>query len=688
MYEELRLINFKKVNTKGKSYVQNAMAIAVRHSSMENPKAAIMYLWAAAIEDGEDIRYFYGRDSNSLADFVNELSSSIYRLSDMYDDPFIREFMEASDKNKYIARVYNIELDINFQFLRNAISDDIFGKKGGVFAREENCPMYAGAEMTKSTIKFFDMNKLITGSIRDICEIEDINIELKDEPEHGIITPKTKIEADDIAYVFQECFVVVSAIKKMRDRYYGMENIPLTQTGAVRRECRASVSKAWVTNCQKVTASYDFKTFTDLCRIFIGGSVHANSVYKGALLKNVRSFDMGSAYPAALVSRKYPVSEWEDTTEIGNKDYAYYYIVKFENVRCMLMNTFWPSKKIISGSSIVLDAGNVQSAKSLTLIMTDVDLEIFKSVYHFGSMEILTARRSKLGYMPKGVVELILKHYGKKTELKGTERKAEYMREKTNCACFYGSFVTRDITDDVVFDKDGWHTFDLTEDGFYKKRDQLAKKKDLFTIYQIGVWVTAYCREILWNVITKLDSKVVYFDTDCVKGLFEDEDEKVIDDENRNMHDRILNAAKHYGISPEKYMPKFKVIGFFEKEKTAEEFKTIGSKRYAAKYNGKIEIHVSGLPEEAGKLKIKDVSMIDSGLEWDTSESGRTDITYVEDCQGVVWTDKYGNRYESKDRFGTVTNPSKFSMKKIEDIDAIVNASLGRLHKTNLFCDL
>ena len=156
-----------------------------------------------------------------------------------------------------------------------------------------------------------------------------------------------------------------------------------------------------------------------------------------------------------MAVRKFPVSPWENSSYDRDPDYRYYLEVEFKNVKSKYQNKFYPFKKCYDGEGQIDDGIGLESANELTLVMTDIDFEIFKQTYDC-EYEIKRCRRSKAEYLPKQLVKLILEFYGMKTELKGTDRVSEYRHAKISNNCVYGVAVTKTITDDIVFEKGEW----------------------------------------------------------------------------------------------------------------------------------------------------------------------------------------------------------------------------------------
>ena len=674
MYDRLRKLEYVTITGEhGMKQLHNIITLSMR-TTYDNKKS-VMYLWSASVEDMKDghMELFHGRTLDDFEVFIDDLIFSV-KAENLPDDEWLEAQVNAID-SKPIIHIYDHELSKDFQILRNKFNKQFSRGGDRVMARTVRKPIQAKIGRNKAQIIFHDTSLLVPKTLEEWAEDSELPVKKYPEENVGIITPETDLTSTEVAYSYNDNLIIAFGIKKYRDKYTKLYKIPVSQAGEVRRECQNTIyenDKQWIELCKSVTKSYSFDLYKDLGRAFIGGSVHTNRIYKGMLLNNVDSFDLGSAYPSYLASKKFPVSSWEEATpEIHyDEDYFYLYKLEFHNVKNRLQNSFWPAQKCDDLFGETLDDGNIETADIMTVTMTDIDFEIFKSVYDIESINVISARRSKAGYLPKSFIEMVLKYYSAKTELKGTDRKSKYVEAKTYNNCFYGVFVTRNITDDVYF-KEDWYKINLTEENFKQKVEELCKTK-LFTTYQIGVWVTAYCRQAIWEIIPELDKKAVYHDTDCIKGLFDENDIELFKKYNDKVLSNIKAVSEYYGIDINKFSPKTingvtKTIGFFEKEHTADKFKAIGTKRYAAEYDGVLETTIAGLSKEAGKSKIKSVEEFDFGIRWNEEESGRFVTMFLDQQKEYSWTDRNGDTYKSNETFGISMIPTTFVME--EDTD-------------------
>jgi hypothetical protein len=295
----------------------------------------------------------------------------------------------------------------------------------------------------------------------------------------------------------------------------------------------------------------------------------------------------------------------------------------------------------------------------------------------FDTVEVLELYKAKAGFLSPALINLILDYYSKKTSLKGTGNDSLYTESKQFINSIYGCFVTRIVSDIIEFDDDGWEKKPCDQQTFFDTINELEPEK-CFGSFQLGIWVTAWARHNLWDFILKFDEKIIYCDTDSIKGLFTDEDIEWINQYNDGIASIENAVAGVLGIDPTLYTPitskgKMKRLGVMEREDDAVEFKTLGAKRYCYKAydedDGEYKIHttIAGLPKEAGTKVIKEVSDFTNETKWNIRKSKKNIAVYKDDQPYAKWIDKYGRVYENYDKYGIAIVPTTFDLSISEE---------------------
>lgn len=562
--------------------VDNIMTLKIKTRTVSQAEA-VFEGWELEVED-EGV--FRGETLEDLKRYLLAMSYVVHGAD--VSEPWA-DFVVAGTPC-VICHIYAYDAAVIFHWLRN-----VYNMELSVFTNTWAHPITADIPVNNTIFRLHDVERLVGKSAEEWASDENLKGN-----------------------------VIIEGMKKYREKYGSLYNIPVTQAGELRRKCKKAIkSKKWMEQTKETIKSYDFKTYRDLVLAFMGGTMGANEYYKRMKIRNVHSFDMSSAYPGVMVTRKFPVTPWEPCGYDRDENYRYYLVVKFGNVRAKTINKFFPFAKCKDGCGQTDEGLALKSADEVTLTITDVDLEIFKKTYSYDTLEILECYRSRAEYLPAELIRLILGDYGKKTNLKGTGRVSEYRKAKVDCNLYYGVAVTKTITDEISFGRGEWHRDEiLDEKDFIHRRDDSLKSKP-FLSYQIGVWVTAYVRAIMWEIIQKLDKFVVYFDTDCIKCVkFSDEFEQA----NEKIRERIRKVAGELGIPEEDFSPKGRTIGCFEREKFALDFKVLDIKRYAYRTEDGIVAKISGMPND--HIKLADVDDLKPFMEWTAETSGRYLIIY------------------------------------------------------------
>lgn len=192
----------------------------------------------------------------------------------------------------------------------------------------------------------------------------------------------------------------------------------------------------------------------------------------------------------------------------------------------------------------------------------------------------------------------------------------------------------------------------------------------------IGVWVTAYARRNLIELLVlKLDKHIVYCDTDSAK-LVQGYDKKIIDDYNIKVKEKLLKISQKLDIDFSKYEPKDKngkkhLIGIFEKEGskdfdfTYKEFITQGAKKYAYKtFDDKIKITVSGVPKKGAKALKGDLNNFKDDLIFEYEDTGKNLLIYNDLQSNNIIVDYQGNSEERFDLTGACIVPTTYVLSK------------------------
>ena len=672
---------------------------------------SLMYIWQLAVEDGKDTRVFIGRTWEDLKDFLNILDTAIsnilvYKIPNPQNiDEDYRSYQLSKIKNKVNVHIYVHNLSYEFQHLRNVFNGNI--KR--LFAREKRKPMRFEVPIDHINLVFHDTLCLTQKSLNNWAKDEKLPVQKTHDLDYmEIRTPQTKLSKLELQYCINDVLIIVEGMKKYRDKYNGrLTNIPMTQTGEVRIKCRENVSiinHDYAEKCYNIDHSYSFKFYNLLVSAFAGGWTHANQKYSGQLMNDVVCYDFASSYPSVMTSFKgFPIEEFEkadpsiidiiEQKPFNQRDYCYLIVVDIFNFESEIWNSFWSSSKCLESEGLVCDNGKIIAGDRIRVVLTDMDWDIFRKAYHIDNFDILECYIAKCGYLAKEMILTILDYFGKKTSLKGTGNLSMYTASKQFVNGIYGCFVFKEISDSVAFNGDWDKLFIETEEDFMskmampsdpKKYEREVDKK--FGTYQQGVWVTACARHRLFDAILELDSKIVYCDTDSVKGLFGPNEIKWFDDYNTRISKLQEEVANYYGFSVDLFSPlsskgEKKQLGIFEREEDAVEFKALRAKVYAAKHKCgntfDIETTIAGLPKKSGYAKVKDVDDLQPDTIWSPKQSKKLTCHYNDNQQKTEWHDKHGNVWISEDQYGITLEPVSFNLTLTDDYQRLLDIING-----------
>lgn len=616
-------------------------------------KKGYMYIWQFGINEN----VVYGRTWDEFIEFFSALSANVAGVKIIY--------------------VHNLAFET--QFLLNVITDF------EIFARSSRHTLTARTK--KYNAEFRCSLMLTNAALKNVPDMYGLPVQkMNGDLDYNVLrNSETPLTEKELKYCEYDCLVVYYLILKFKKQYDHVFNIPLTQTGLLRRKCQKMyendfVYKKWLDK-QLVT---DIEILTYILTAFSGGYTHANSYYTGDIIKNVHSKDITSSYPTVMIAEKFPVKPF--TAKRINKfdelkeNCCYVMDVTFNKIYSTGYNNYLSYSKCVDFDGAVLDNGRVQSAIMLRVIVTSVDIDIIKEVYNYESYTINSCMGAESGYLDTKFVTEILTLYNDKTQFKDLPYKEDnYMQSKQFINAMYGMMVTNLIRDEITFSENKWDIHLLTKSEAQERLNKICANKKTFLSQSWGVFVTAYARRNLWLMIQQIDGDVIYCDTDSVKYINNHED--IFDEYNKKIIEKLQTSCTYHGIDPSMLSPKDTKgvqhpLGVFDTEKDYYKFVTLGAKKYAFQHdkNGKIEITVSGV-SKTGASALKKLSDFKKGFLFDYQHSGKKILTYNDEQTPTVITDQFGNSVEYHDKYGINLMPTKYKIGMSELYETYLNTT-------------
>lgn len=632
---------------------------------------ALCYLWQFSI-NGE---VYYGRELEDFWKVLGDLPADV----------------------KFIIWVHNLSYE--FQFLCNILTWD------KVFARTPHKPMKCSCKEYPQ-VEFRCSYILTRLSLASWGKQIGVQKAVGDLDYEKIRTPLTPLTDEELHYGEMDCRVLEAGIKEYLKKYGTLRNIPLTQTGTVRRVVKDLLTsdKEYVRKVKKLVPK-SAKEYKRLQRIFAGGYTHANQMYSGKVVDEfIEHYDFASSYPTVMIAEKYPMSAWyyngineiPDESEFENT--AFIFCLEFQNIRSISFNTYIQTSKC-AGTGFRFDNGRLLEAETMEITVTEQDWLTIKHNYEWDHMNVRKVYRSDKDYLPRPFLQYILELYGNKTSLKGVPGQEDlYLQSKQYINSLFGMMVTALIQSDIEFSDGQWNTKALTEDDVIKKLNRLKdfhdREKRYFLSYSWGCWVTAYARRNLWKCIESCDHEVLYGDTDSLfirgKHDFGWYNEEVTEKLRRSceVNDLDFNLTR-----PKTPKGVEKPLGVFEKEEDCCQFKTLGAKRYVERRieDGQLHLTVSGINKDAVQLLQDNIDNFRDGFDFDKDAECVTKklSTYLDDIPDVTWSDgykshhKYGINMRNTGYLMTITDEYKLLIKYMEyTLDDLPEAFINHLRGT------
>ena len=584
---------------------------------------------------------------------------------------------ELLDELDRIEKMYNLDKNHKLVIYVHNLSYDATYLLRWMYERDCDTSLFLLDSHKILTIKyksfeFRDSYRLSNMSLDRWCQQLDTSI----KKAVGTIDYETvrfqdsELSDDDWFYQVNDVLSMKECIEiELKENNDNLFTIPLTSTGYVRRDCRNAIKndseyRKWF---EKTALSE--QQYTALNMAFSGGYTHANRFILNRTIKAERGKFIGhndkkSFYPSTQQLKYFPISKfallykWDENEKpkkiesfnsflkkycclckIGLKDVKIHKEVTAPYLQsCKVVGTY---------TKLKCDNGRILSYDGIgTLWCTELDIDIIRLQYDC-DIFVLEIQISNRGRFPEQFRKVIDKYFEAKETLKSIGG-YYYMKSKNKLNAIYGMSVSRLIRDEFSYN---FETAEFIKEAVNDKEkrekviDKYYNSRNSFFPYQIGVWVTAHCRNELLHII--MDDigyeNFLYSDTDSVFYIETEDNKKKIAEHNK----RVVEMNKKLGLGLE-HDGKTSYYNLFEAEESEEEqnriveFRTLHSKCYCFVDETKqLHVTIAGISKDNKKQGKERITSADELGSIDNLED---DFTFYE-CGGTI--SKYVSRETS-----------------------------------------
>lgn len=668
-FGEYDIVGTKKNKQKIDYINKPVWSFDIETSSFYNDKGekqSLMYIWQIGSED----KVYFGRTWKDFLETYNKI---------------VAYYKTELNKRHLIIWVHNLSYE--FQFIRK------YFKWESVFAKEERKVMYA---LTKEGIEFrcsYMLSGLSLENTAKQCVKHKVEKKKGDLDYKLIRTPLTPLTKKELRYCEYDIICVNYYIDEQIDLYGKITDLPLTNTGRVRKVLR---EKAFTdVTKRKKTESLMSKLICQSTKeldmwneSFMGGFTHASSKKAGKTYLNVSSFDFTSSYPAVMLAEKYPMSKGkfiknitiEEIIEGTLQNKGYIFRARFKNVVVKFdFEHFISYSKTHNCKAPMVDNGRLYGADEFEIVLTNVDYMTIEQCYDIEDIEVIEAFEYEMSYLPKYMIESVTEFYKNKTELKDIKGEYEETMYQLNKgmlnSCFGCSAQKLDI--DEVFYETDWNNAGCDK---IKCINDYNSNKNRVLFFPWAIFITAYARRNLWTGIIEFGEDYIYSDTDSIKCVNREKHMDYIEKYNKDIEEKISKCLEANRMDIELMRPKNikgskKQIGIWDYEGTYEAFKTLGSKRYMYMEDHEIHLTLAGVNKKSGaEYLCKDGKYLafknfDKYITFPKEYSGRLIHTYLDHEMDIDIVDYKGERYTGKELSGIHLSESDYNM-ELSDVYA------------------
>lgn len=569
-----------------------------------SPPYGFMYIWQFCFNH----TVIYGRYWDEFTQLLDYLS----------------ECLDLSDERFLVIYVHN--LGFEFQFMQNFLPGEL-----NVFAVKKRTPLTVRCR----GFEFRCSWKLTNMTLEKACKNEYgmRYKKLSGELDYSILrTAKTHLEDNEFAYSIVDVLCLEDLIyRKFANEHDDVTTIPLTSTGYIRRRARKKYDMHFKTNRREYMKNYmTSDVYEMLLEAGRGGDTHANRYMSGRIIHNCDSYDFVSSYIYCLMCMKYPVTKFCYYGNIDNageldrllSENACLFRLTLEkvDVKEHVPSPYIPLAKCRNLSGYTLDNGRILHADSLEITVTDIDYKIIMEQYESEHVYIKDMYIAKYGECPQFIKELLMELFRDKCELKEAIEEAEnrgedtadlkyrYAKCKNLLNGVFGMMYTKPLRDNITVENGEWKETAASMDDLPKR----IGSYNSFLVYAHGVWTTANARSNLWELSKAFGYGHIYNDTDSVKGVLIDGDEKI---KEFNRMVKLMNIEHNSYCKLDS--GKLFYLGVAECETEREkykEFKTLGAKKYCYTDSEGLHSTISGVSKKEGARELGTIDNFEPGF--------------------------------------------------------------------------
>lgn len=429
------------------------------------------YVWAWAVcEIGNEENLVIDNNIDSFIDFCyKEKNSTFYFHNLAFDGEFIIYWLLTHDF-KHVEKVK----DATDKTFTTLISDAGLFYQITIYFKRKNKNVYK--------VTFIDSLKIIPLKVEDIAKsfslsISKLTIDYNEPREKGHILTKEETE-----YIKNDVLIVAKALKQLFD-----ENLTyMTEGSNALHDFKNMMNKSKFAH---LFPTLDAGVDEDIRKSYKGGFTYLNPIYKEKDIENVTILDVNSLYPSVMYDKLLPFGEPIFYTGKYEEDKVYNLYVQMITCKFELKKDKIPTIQIknswyVANEYLESSRDRFGSLETECLVLTSVDLELFKEQYNVYDLEYVCGWKFK---SIKGIfTEYIDKWITRKIEATKLGNKGQRQIAKLMLNSLYGKFATSlTVQSKIPY---------LAEDGVVHYALSDEEQKDGLYI-PVASFITSYARE-------------------------------------------------------------------------------------------------------------------------------------------------------------------------------------------------